>query len=375
MLSFWEKNSLISYHHIIIGAGITGLSTACELKERFPHQSVLVLERGILPSGASTKNAGFACIGSLSEKVADVKLMGKDKLIQLVIDRYEGLQLLRKRLGDEAIGFESYGGYELIFHEQEKNFLHQLDEVNSWFRPYFKKDLFSMEPHKINSFGFDANKVETLVCNEVEGQVDTGRMMANLWSYAQQLDVKIICGAEVTHIDERSDAVHVLLNNMEFIAQKIYVCTNAFTQTLFPNIQLKPGRGMVLATAPIHDLKVKGIFFFDDGYYYFKNFEQRIIFGGGRNLDMQGEETTAFGLNPKIQAQLHQYLKEVILPNTPYTIEHEWSGIMAFGSDKTVCLEKISERQFMGVRLNGMGVALGSKLAADLVNLSLTSAI
>jgi hypothetical protein len=48
---------------------------------------------------------------------------------------------------------------------------------------------------------------------------------------------------------------------------------------------------------------------------------------------------------------------------------------MAFGSDKTVCLKKISDRQFMGVRLNGMGVALGSKLAADLVNLSLTSTI
>jgi hypothetical protein len=42
---------------------------------------------------------------------------------------------------------------------------------------------------------------------------------------------------------------------------------------------------------------------------------------------------------------------------------------MAFGSNKLPLVQKISERQFLGVRLNGMGVALGSKIAKDLVQL------
>lgn len=375
MLSFWEKNSMLTYDHIVIGAGITGLSVACELKERRPNDSVLVLERGLLPTGASTKNAGFACIGSLSEKVSDAQLMGKDKLIQLVLDRYEGLSLLRKRLGDAAIGYESHGGYELVFHEQNKKFLDQLTEVNDWFKPHFKKDIFSLQAQKIEQFGFNPKQLQTLIWNEVEGQVDTGKMMMSLWNYTQKLGVKIITGAMVQHIHENNQGVQVQTPAIEFLGSKIYVCTNAFTHTLFPKIDINPGRGLVLATAPIPNLKVKGIFFFDDGYYYFKNFENRIIFGGGRNLDITGEATTEFGSNPKIQAQLHEYLRTVILPNTSFTIEHEWSGIMAFGSDKTVLLQKLTDRQFMGVRLNGMGVALGSKIAADLVNLSLQSPI
>ena len=67
MLSFWEKDFFIAYDHIVVGSGIVGLSTAIAIKEKQPNSRVLVLERGIFPTGASTKNAGFACFGSLSE--------------------------------------------------------------------------------------------------------------------------------------------------------------------------------------------------------------------------------------------------------------------------------------------------------------------
>ena len=84
MLSFWEKNSFLNYDYIIVGSGILGLSTACEIKESFPDKEILVLERGIFPTGASTKNAGFLCFGSLTEILADIKLKGEDNAIQLV---------------------------------------------------------------------------------------------------------------------------------------------------------------------------------------------------------------------------------------------------------------------------------------------------
>ncbi|MCC7158194.1 MAG: FAD-dependent oxidoreductase [Ignavibacteria bacterium] len=79
MLSFWEKNSLLNYDVIIVGSGILGLSTACEIKERRPEKNVLILERGIFPTGASTKNAGFLCYGGLTEILADIELKGEDE--------------------------------------------------------------------------------------------------------------------------------------------------------------------------------------------------------------------------------------------------------------------------------------------------------
>jgi glycine/D-amino acid oxidase-like deaminating enzyme len=370
MLSYWEKRSFVTYDYIVVGAGITGLSVACELKEQHATANVLVLERGLLPTGASTKNAGFACIGSLSENLHDIGLMGENGLVKLVQNRYEGLQILRDRLGDTNIGYEACGGYEIVLQGEDNDFIDKLDDMNVLLYPLFNKNIFSLCNEKISEFGLSTAHANKLIHNAEEGQIDTGKMMNSLWMYAQRLGVKIITGAELKTIDESTQGVSLATQEITFYAQKVFICTNAFTKSLFPNLEIKPGRGQVLVTKPIQDLKVKGTFFFDEGYYYFKNFEDRIIFGGGRNLDFENESTLHFGSNQKILAQLNTYLKELILPHTPYEIDYTWSGIMAFGSNKLPIVEQISQRQFLGVRLNGMGVALGSKIAKDLVNMA-----
>ncbi|OYU97058.1 MAG: FAD-dependent oxidoreductase [Bacteroidetes bacterium B1(2017)] len=370
MLSFWEKNSLINYDSIIIGAGITGLSVACELKERNPQMNILVLERGILPSGASTKNAGFACIGSLSENLHDISVMGEEALVNLVKNRHQGLQLLRNRLGDEAIGYIGSGGYELILKDQDDTFLNKMEYMNNLLFPYFLKNIFSLCNYKINSFGFSTKSVKAMILNSEEGQIDTGKMIHSLWNYCQKIGVKIITGALVSSIHETENKIEVLANEIEFKSSQLFICTNAFTKTLLPNIELTPGRGQVIATKPIQNLKLNGSYFFDDGFFYFKNFENRIIFGGGRNLQFEEERTTEFGSNQFILDKLNYYLKTLIIPNQEYEIDHSWSGIMAFSENKLPLVKKISERQFLGVRLNGMGVALGSKIAKDLVDLA-----
>ncbi|NND33127.1 MAG: FAD-binding oxidoreductase, partial [Saprospiraceae bacterium] len=72
--SYWEKTSFLAHRNIvIIGSGIVGLTTSIYLKRQQPHRSVLVIDRGSIPTGASTRNAGFACFGSPSELLADQK--------------------------------------------------------------------------------------------------------------------------------------------------------------------------------------------------------------------------------------------------------------------------------------------------------------
>ena len=129
MLSYWEKESFIAYDFIIVGGGIVGFSTALSLKEKYPKASVLVLEAGLLPSGASTKNAGFACVGSLSEIVEDLKHHTEDEVVQLVRLRNEGLKLLRKRLGENRIQYEATGSNELVF-PHEEHLLNELPKIN-----------------------------------------------------------------------------------------------------------------------------------------------------------------------------------------------------------------------------------------------------
>ena len=78
-LSYWEiKNWLTNIDFTIVGSGIVGLNCALQLKQRYPTSKILILEKGILPQGASTKNAGFACFGSLSEIIDDLKHHSKE---------------------------------------------------------------------------------------------------------------------------------------------------------------------------------------------------------------------------------------------------------------------------------------------------------
>ena len=129
-----------------------------------------------------------------------------------------------------------------------------------------------------------------------------------------------------------------------------------------------PARAQVLITKPIKNLKLKGTFHLDKGYYYFRNIDNRILLGGGRNLDLKKEETDNFGLNSKIQNELELILKNTILSKHKFEIEHRWSGIMGVGSKKTAIVKTVSDNVFCGIRLGGMGVAIGSNIGIELAN-------
>ena len=124
-----------------------------------------------------------------------------------------------------------------------------------------------------------------------------------------------------------------------------------------------------MITKPIKNLKVKGNFHLDEGYYYFRNINNRILFGGGRNLDFDTEETSVFGLTNLVQNALERMLKEIIIPNTSFEIDQRWSGIMGIGEQKRPIVKQVSENVYCGIRLGGMGIAIGSIIGKDLADL------
>lgn len=374
MLSFWEKNSLLNYDIIIIGSGILGLSTACEIKERNPDKSVLILERGIFPTGASTKNAGFLCYGGLTEILADIKLKGEDEAVRLVEMRWVGMNMLRNRLGDDNIGFINCGEYELI-DERYLPALDKIEYVNGLVKGIFSTcNTFQVKNEAISRFGFNENLVKSIIYSEFESQIDTGKMITNLLKYASSLGVKITNGCEVNAYDEQNGRVtisakhNILKGGISFQAESVIFCTNAFTGRLIPGFPVKPGRGMVIATKPIDGIKLNGIYHYDEGYYYFRNYAGRVLLGGGRNLDFAAEESSEFEFNEKIYSRLVNLLDEVILPGVKYEVDSRWVGIMAFTENKLPFIQKISEKCTAAVCCNGMGIALSSYIARDIAN-------
>jgi glycine/D-amino acid oxidase-like deaminating enzyme len=371
--SYWDKDIFLKADICIAGAGIIGISAALSALEKNPLRKIIVLERALHPMGASSRNAGFACFGSPTEIHSDIQLMGKDLALHIVEKRLKGLSILRSRLNDEQLGLEAYGGNEIILSEQEY-ILDHIQQLNQYVAPYTGlPSTFTIQGSQaIHAHGLH-HSIKALIHTPAEAQIHSGRMMHNLWEMARQKGITIITGAHVQKFEEQSHSIHlqVACNGIEwsFSCPELIICTNAWMPELLPELQIKPGRGQIILTNPIPGLPLKGTFHMEEGYYYFRNLGNRILLGGGRNLDFAGEQTYQFGNTPIIQDRLAHLLNTLIIPGRTWHIEQNWSGIMGFSADKKPFTGRVSAHCIAGFGCNGMGVALGSLIGYELAEL------
>lgn len=370
-LSYWEQTTYFNDIDVaIIGSGIVGLNAALNLKKKNKNLKIIVLERGMLPSGASSKNAGFACFGSPSELLSDLNNTSENETFSLVEKRWKGLLRLRKNLGDKAIDFHNWGGYEVFDTKKQYTLCEsKIDYLNKHTFPIIgKKNVYQNADDKIKSFGF--KNVKHMLVNTAEAQIDTGKMINALINKVRKLGVEVINGFEVKSLEDDGKTVTITAGHKESIkCKRVIIATNGFAKQLLPTYQVEPARAQVLITNPIKNLKLKGTFHFDNGYYYFRNINNRVLFGGGRNLDLITEETTEFGLTQLVQNKLEHLLNTMILPNTKHTIDMRWSGIMGVGPQKKSIIRATSDNVFCAVRLGGMGVAIGSLVGEEVASM------
>ena len=371
-LSFWEKTSFFAPQDIIIaGSGFTGLWSAFQLKLINPGLKITILERGLIPTGASTRNAGFSCFGSPGELLVDAQAMGEESMWKLVEMRYKGLLEIKKYFTEANIDYDACGGYE-CFSKNSADWEDCTDK-REWINKGLKNitgadDLFKIADDKLNTFGFKG--FDHLIENRLEAGLHPGKLIQARLQKVQSMGVQVLTGVEVTSYQKHHHGIEVQTtlpssdnDDFKFTTQQLLLCTNAFTKHLFPTIDIIPNRGQVLITAPIKNLAIKGTFHFDKGYYYFRNVGDRLLLGGARNVAFETENTEKMQTTATIQLALEQFMGNHLLPDTTFTITDKWSGIMAMGSEKEPIIQNIQPNVFCCVRMNGMGVAL-SPLAA-----------
>lgn len=370
MHSIWEQSSWLEADVVVIGGGLVGISTAIEFLEHNIGKTVLVLERGLVPTGASTRNAGFACFGSVSEIASDIDLIGTDAACELVRQRVEGLARLRSRCKGADIGFVDDGGHEIYLHEHPA--IRRIDEVNNCIESILGPAAFVERTPLAMQYGL-SDKVATLIRTPHEATIDSGKLVRTLWRIAAQLGVRILTGAEVLHIDDHADGaqitVRTLSGDVRVTTNDVVVAANAWipnlvSRDLIPEIL--PGRGQVLVTKPLRNLRMRGSFHYDEGYYYFRRLGERVLLGGGRNIDFTTEQTTSHETTTTIQDALEDLLRTVIVPHHDNVeIEHRWAGTMAFTSNKQPFVQRVHPHTVVAFGCNGMGVALSSTIATS----------
>lgn len=356
--SYWERRSFLENTDVlVVGAGIVGLSTAIHLKRFNPKLQILVVDRHPISGGASSRNAGFACFGSVGELLDDCSRQPMDQVLELAAERYRGLVYLRELLGDQALGYDPCGGYELFFSNDQawKNeCFDAIAEFNRQLKGEIGDEIY--RPVKVDGI----SHLESSIFNQYEGSIDTGSLVKSLRMLALSTGVNVLNGVEVMSFKPGIDGVWVELEGGEFRASQIAVCTNGFARELMEDLEVVPARNLVVVTSEIPDLQLRGTFHMDRGYGYFRNVGRRILIGGFRNSALEDEFTSEEGANPAIRNRIEEVLRTHILGGQKPIIEYSWSGIMGLGEEKKPIVKKISDRVYCGVRLGGMGVAIGA---------------
>lgn len=358
MISYWEKTAYLHEKDlIIIGAGIVGLQAGITFKKQFPDADVLIIERGIMPGGASTKNAGFACFGSVTELMDDLSKHGEEATFSLVKDRYAGLLELRKTLGDKTIDFEMCGGFE-IFNNSD-SFKSACDSVD-YLNAALKRITGENEVYSIGT----TNDLPSIK-NSLEGYLHSGKMVRALTQMAQKLGVSIWNNTEVTGLSAHSVTIE---NEITIPAKAVLAATNAYTFELLAESEIVPARGYIFVTNPISH-NWKGTFHYDEGFIYFRDLGERMLIGGARNADFHAEQTTKLEINETIKHQLIAFTRHTLQLKESWHIEQEWTGIMGFGKSKRPLIAKMHNGVFAAAGLAGMGVALGMQTGRQAVQL------
>lgn len=368
MLSYWEKNSWNeTYDMLVIGGGITGYSAAVEFKTYRPDLRVAIIEQSTFETAASTKNAGFACFGSVTEMMADLRTLGEDGLFELVKSRWEGLRLLRMRVGDTSLKYNECGGFE-IFKDKSvaEKATEAIPELNQILRPVIGGDTFRLI-NETSVYGFRTDN--PLIENRYEGQLNPSAMMAGLRSIARSMDIELL-RATVESIEEESQEVRLKVGELELKSHQVIVAVNGLASRLL-NLPVKPARAQVLITEPVHELGWQGTFHMDEGYSYFRNVGNRVLLGGGRNLDKEAETTSSQETTEQIQSYLETILRETILPGRDFKIDQRWAGTMGVGTTREPIVKYVSDRVIAAVRLGGMGVAIGSLVGNQAAHLTI----
>lgn len=368
-LSYWERQYINNIDFLIIGSGIVGITTALSIKKRNPKANIVILERGYLPSGASTKNAGFSCFGSPTEILEDLKVLSEEEVIALIRKRYEGLQLLRKWIPDEQMDHIITGTHELFGSDEQESFEEASEAMPKLNLIVEKatghKDCFVVDNEKTKAF-YD---VKTAIKNKYEGRLHTGKMMKAFLKLAADNNIFIVNGISVKSIEDQNSKVIIKTQHGELDSKKVIVTNNAFAQQLIPELKIQPARAQVLITEPFEKLPFHGAFHMNAGYFYFRTIENRILIGGGRHLDFKNETTFELETSETIQKVIEEKLRKVIIgPSANFNIAHRWSGIMGVGANRFPIIQE-KGNVLIGVKLGGMGVAMGSQIGEELAEL------
>ena len=335
----------------VIGGGLSGMGAAYGLAQSGARAAVV--EARTVGSGASGRNGGFVLAGPApmyhdavehagaagARALWEFTLANNRRITALVDEFHLDVGYMRRGSASLAVDAAEMQIFEHAHASLNDAGLHtSLLDQHELPRPFSERYLGGLY------FAGNAEMNSGAFCRAIAATLPSTVQIF------EQTRVHDLC---------RTDHWEVHTNRAIVHAGALILCTNAFTGAVQPSIEIVPTRGQVLSTAPLDRVIVPFPMYANYGYQYWRQtVDGRLVVGGWRDLDIEGELGTEERMHPEIQQTLAEFGRFVI--GREPVIEHQWSGIMGFTPDHMPYVGSVpdQEKLYVAAGYSGHGVSM-----------------
>jgi gamma-glutamylputrescine oxidase len=342
----------------VIGGGLTGVSTALHLSQRFPERRIVLLEAKVLGNGASGRNGG-----QVLTWIAGVEPADSEAARRIYEVTRSAIDLIQDLVGRHRLdaGFSRRGCLEVYTHHATAEAAHARVE-----RLQSAGVAVKWLPGSATGVRGALGAVLDPACGRINGAA----FLHGLRPVLEAQGVGVYEQTPVVQIEEGRTA-RLRTPRGDVRAAAVVIATNAYTPRLgyFRNAIL-PLHSHVVATEPLSDERWAGLAWgAHDG---FADDHDRITFGcrtaGGRLLFGGGGNDAydyTFGGDPVFRgrdtrrafAGLERRVSTYLPAVADLPIAHRWTGPIALTLDR-VCSMGVRDNIYHALGYSGHGVAL-----------------
>lgn len=371
--SFWldrtpsvEKKT---FDVVIVGAGLTGLSTAYWLQKEDPTLKVAIIEKNRVAFGASGRNAGFVTCGSVEHFNRMISKHGLEQAVEIWKFSETNLQLLQQEIIQDQgakIQFEKKGAFSLAAQETEFTELKKVSEV--------------MTSLKIPTEIVEGGDIEKRLgaVNFVGGIKYLGDASTNpvalLDLLRSKIKAEIFESVEAFKIDNLPDGTKILKTDKgDFETSMVVLALNGYSANLHPYFRDKifPTRGQCLMTEAVPRF-MEGPCYANFYLDYFRQIPTgELLIGGFRQIEKQTEVGYSDHITDLIQESLHKFVVTYLPKLSEAKVTHRWGGVMGFSKDGEPMVGSIPDDPaiYFAGGYTGHGVGLAFNTGKTLVDL------
>ena len=352
---------------VIVGGGISGICLAYTLADR--GATVALLEAGSIGGAASGRNAGFLTVAPAEPYNEQIALWGRPGARAMLECGRRSHQRVRALVETHMIAcdYRANGSLRLARTEEEAEDIRaSLAALKIDGFPMLELPLaHAVPPHAAGKFTAAFVTLE-------DGELHPVKFLDALAVHAQAKGARLFADSAVIGAAWRTGLWEVRTTRGVARARTLVLTTNADTPRLCPALStlIAPRRGQMLVTAPLGREVAPRPTLAHWGYHYWRQTpDGRLVIGGWRELDLDGEVGYDAITTGPIQAAIERGVTDLVPEGA--AIERRWAGIMGFARDGRPLVGWLDPEHHLAIcgAYTGHGIAMAPACTLDLAEL------